>query len=397
MNIRGSIRSTPTRTWSRGIAVAALSALALAGCGSADSKSSASSGNCALPGTIKISAIEDLTGPAAEAGQRTKVGMEVAAKELSGSETLKGNKLKIEFADSASNPEQAVTAMSKAASSDSVAVLGPVLSANAVRLAPAAQQAKIPYIATQSQSAGVVDAGDYIFRVTTPESFFEQKLYAYAKSTGVKSVSIVYNNTSPTLAALAKDVIPPILKKDGISLKTSQAYQAGATDFSAIVSKVLNDSPDAVVALTNASESSPLISQLNGAGFKGPVIGTQGFGGGALAGAGSKANGVIWATSFHPDADFASTKKFVSLFEKEEKEAPSNFAAEGYDAVQLLARSLGETKCYSRDGMKAAITSVAEAGFDGAMGHLKFDKRDLRVEPIIVVWKGDRPEIVNAK
>lgn len=342
-----------------------------------------------LPAEIRIPYLQDLTGPASGAGVPGREGAEIAVQQIEESGLLGDSKIVLEFEDTASTVDQAVTLMSQATASDAIAILGPPLSSEAVAMSPIAVEAGVPFIVTQAGSDGVVDAGEYVFRVTMPQPLYQDVLVDHLVSEGVETVSYIYNNAIPTVAGLVEDVHPPLLEDAGIEVLSTSGYQTGASDFSALVSNVIEENPDAVGAMSLLAESSPLVTQLRNAGYEGLIFGNQAFDGGALEGAGELAAGAVWATDFHPDRPADQTATFVDAYEQEFGRTPNNFAAESYDAMWFLARGLaGLTDEYSRDALRDSLEAVSDEGFEGAMGSLEFEDRDLRIDAVLVMWDG---------
>src|SRR5579871_459876 len=102
---------------SRAFSIAVAAAL-VAGSASADEPS------------VKVGAIEDLTGPTARYGVAIKNGFELAAEQINAKGgVLQGRKIEMLFEDAAGQKDQAITAGKKLIARDKVvALLGPTLS-----------------------------------------------------------------------------------------------------------------------------------------------------------------------------------------------------------------------------------------------------------------------------
>lgn len=371
----------------RGLAVGALATVAvtlLAACSSSSVKSQKT-----LPANINITALEDLTGAVGGPGLLTKNGMELAAEQINSSHFLGKSTLSLSFVDTASTTQTAISAVTKVIASSSVAMLAPVLSSEGVAIAPQAQQAKLPYIATQEGSPGIVSAGDYIFRVTTPAANLTHLVTDYFGPHNIKSVAILYDESAPTDSNLAKTVYPPLLKVANVKLTDTESYQTGTVDFSAQLRKMIATHPDAIGYIGPAAFASPIVTQTRNNGFTGLMFGDIATGGTALQAAGQAAKGNIWPTDFIAGGLTDPTSvAFTKAYQAKYNQAPTNFAAEGYDAVQLLARALKAAPDYSRAGVQAGLIKATNAGFEGALGQLTFKDRDLVVKGLLGQWDG---------
>jgi len=171
--------------------VGAAAALALVASACSPSDSGGSSGDSGLSGTVEVTSIQDLTGAVGPVGISTQNGMKLAEKQINDSGMLGGAKLKISYKDTQTKSDQAASLMSSTVSTDVTAIFGPVSSQEAVVVAPIGQSAKIPTIFTQAGSKGVVDVGDYVFRVTAPQQYYQPKMAAYLKSQGINTVVLL--------------------------------------------------------------------------------------------------------------------------------------------------------------------------------------------------------------
>ena len=385
-------------------------AIVLSGCSSSKKSSSASTSPAAtaastssaatsaasspatggsLPSSIAVTAIQDLTGAVGAVGIATQNGMNLAVKQINASGMLGSTQLSINYKDTATTSAQAVSLMSAAAASDSVAIFGPVSSQESVAMAPIAQTSKVPTIFTQSGADGVIAAGNFNFRVTAPQAGFQPKLIAYLTAHNIKSVDLLYDTDVPTTKGLAENTLPPLLKAANITLKNPYGIQTTTTDISAYVSKIAGENPDAVGISDTNPGVSPAIIALRNAGYKGLIFGGSSFGAASLKAAGAQAKGVVWTTDFDPQSTFPQTVKFVADYKAAYGSAPVNYAAEGFDAVYLLAYGLKDTTGgLTRTTLQAGLTTAAKAGFSGALGQLTFEGNDLREAGYVETFDG---------
>jgi branched-chain amino acid transport system substrate-binding protein len=382
------------------ISVAAAATLVLAACSPSKSSSSgsgttaASGGSSAaaatLPAEVDVTSIQDLTGAVGSVGIATQNGMNLAVKQIAASGMLGSTKINITYKDTATTAAQAVSLMTAAAAGSAVAIFGPVSSQEAVAVAPIAQSSSVPTIFTQAGSDGIISAGNFNYRVTAPQQYYQPKMVDYLKAQGVKTVSFIYDSAVPTTKAITETTLPPLLKAAGITVKGSYGFATGTTDYSAYVSKVVTENPDAVGMEGTNPEVSPVITSLRNAGYKGKIFGGTSFGAASLKAAGDQAKGVVWATDFDPKSTFPQTVTFVKAYEDAYSGAvPTNYAAEGYDAVYLLAYGLKATKgTLSRATLQAGLAVAVKAGFSGALGPLTFEGNDLRQSGYLQTFDG---------
>jgi branched-chain amino acid transport system substrate-binding protein len=384
------------RLWRGGAVVLSAGALLVtAACGSGGD-SGGSGGGGKLPAEIKVVSVNELTGPAAFAGLSANKGYELAIEEINKQGYLgSGTKLVLDKKDTTGNAQTAASQVSTAIADKSInAIFGPVSSGPAVAVAPLADKAKMPIVFTQAGSEGVV-IGDYTFRATPPMSSYYPLIADYLKDKNIKSISVVYNAAFPTLKEIGEKVLPAVAQQNGITIKSSTGVQTTTQDFTAPMSKVVADKPDAAAVLLVGAANATGMKQLRQAGYTGPVIGNAGAGAGNLKPAGADAAGLTWPTDFHPQQKGATTQTFVNTYQAKYNEPPLNYAAEAYDAAWWLARAIKKQESADRADIQKGLAAVAKEGFEGAMGKLTFEGNDLRVKGVTVQWDGSKEVIVK--
>lgn len=401
MRTRGSISL-------RMIAVCVILVLgaALTACGDdSDSGDSGGSGGSAsgLSGTIPVTFVGDLTGPVAYVGEEEERGMRLAVDEVNSSGMLGDAKLELSISDTGSDQNKAVQQMNEAVRSDAVAIFGPLLSNEALASAPIAQAAKVPYIATQSQNDGVLEAGEYVYRLTGSQLKYDNLIVNHLAKEGIKTVKLVYANDNPTLVDVSKRLLPEGFEKVGIEVQDNIGIPTTTTDFSALTTKLTSGNPDAVGLMLVGAAFPALTKSLRTAGYEGLLFGDSAATAGTLAPAGKAADGFIYAVDFTEDLakEFPSSQKFVDAYKKENpKLTPYGYNASGYDAVKFLAEAIKASGDASREGVLEGMQQVSsKGGFDGAVGPVTFtdpDGRDIAVPGALVEWTDGRETLVQA-
>jgi branched-chain amino acid transport system substrate-binding protein len=391
------------------LAVVALTA-GLAACGSSKKSSttgsstaanaSASSSGGKLPSSIPITFVGDLTGAVAYVGQNELQGMKLAVDQVNSSNVLKGSKLVLDTKDTASDQAKATTQMSQAVNSKAVAILGPLLSNEALATAPIAQRGKVVDVATQSQNSGLLPIGNYIYRITASQLRYDNLLAEQVAKKGAKTVKLIYDSDNPTLTEVAKNLLPKKFAALGIKVTDSIGIPTATTDYASIASKLASGKPDSVGMLLVGAQFPALIKALGNAGWKGAAWGDSAATAGALGTAGAAGNGFFYALDFTETLDYPSSKAFVTAFKAANPSAKHvyGYNAVGYDAVQFIAKAIAASGDASRDGVLKGAQMVSQTGFDGALGPIKFtdpDKRDISVPGVVVEWQGGAEKIIQ--
>ncbi|MFC5748469.1 ABC transporter substrate-binding protein [Actinomadura rugatobispora] len=376
------------------IALATLIALVATGC---SGQSEGDAGGGKRPSTVKIAMLADLTGGASFCGKAARTGAETAVKKINNDGLAgPGTKLALTVKDTATNPRQAASAMSRIAGDDAVAVTFGCASQVALAVAPVAQQSKIPFVAMQSGAPGVLEAGDYVFRSTAPQSSYQKLVVDKLVPRGVKSAAIVYQSDNATLVTMGEKIYPSLLANAGISVIAREKFQGAGFDFAALASRVAGRSPDAVIMLGQGTPNVTVITQLRQAGFRGTVVGSQSFEGGVLAPLGGLADGALWASDFNTAGKSPSTRAFVDYYRSVNRAEPSTFAAQAWDSMMLLAAGVKAAPKVDRAGVRTGLQTAAGAGVEGAVGRIRFEGRDARVPGLVITWRNGREQLADA-
>lgn len=376
-------------------AVAMTTVLGTAACGSGDGGGS-NNGDGGIASTIKIAQVQDQTGPVAYAGLGASEGAELAIEEIEEQGFL-GDDVTIELEkfDTAGEIERASSEMSKAMGDRDVsAILGPVSTQQAATVAPLVGRQKVPTVFTQAGGEGVV-VNDYTFRATPPMESYYESVMDYLEEKGAKSISILYNATFPTFALLGEDDVPAMAEERGIEVAQSLSVQMTTQDFTGQAQQVAREGADALVMLLIAPQSVTALGQLEDAGYDGQIVATSVQAAGNIEAAGDSANGLVYPVPFSVAMEGDSSKAFTEAFEKKFDKEPDPYAADGYDAMWMIARAIEASGDSSREGIREGLAQVAEDGFTGAMGDLTFDGNDARIDGVLVQWQDGKESLAK--
>lgn len=323
-----------------------------------------------LPSTIHVALPLDLTGNLAAYGQQFKQGFDTALDAINSSNMLSGSKITASAKDTASTPATASSVVAQISQSNAVAMVGLDTSALALAAAPIAQKAGLPSLIDCAPD-GLLDIGDHIYSVQTSQITVATPVAERVAKSGAKSVSIVYANDNPTLTSFWKALVPA-LKSNGVTVKESVGTPIAATDYSALITRVKGDNPDAIVLATAGPGALSLVQGLRSAGYKGTLFGHPGAGT-PMAGAGSFANGFIFPTEWLPGVSNSSSKAFQTQMAKKFPSAQiTNETVDGYNAAYFLAMAIQKSHDASKSGVLKGLQEVAKTGFSGPPGQMKF-------------------------
>lgn len=313
--------------------------------------------------TVKVGAALSMTGAAAVYGASQKKGIELAADEINKSGALKNIKLEILVEDDGSTKEQGINVYQRFINRDRVAViLGPTLSTTATAADPIAQAAKVPVIAISNTAPkGITDIGDYIWRISLTEAqVIPGAMKKANQKLGFKTAAVLYGNDDVFTKA-GYDVMKRALDDLKVKIAGTQTFAKADRDFTPQLTELKNLNPDILVVSALADNASAIVSQARQLGYKGPIMGGNGFNSPAfIKNAGPAAEGVLVGTAWDASSQAPENQKFIQAMQKK-GDNPDQFAAQAYSAVYVLAEAIKRAgNKAGRDDIKAGLAKVKD-------------------------------------
>ena len=152
-------------------------------------------------------------------------------------------------------------------------------------------------------------------------------------------------------------------------------------DFSAEIAQIAAAQPDAVFAFLPGGLGINFVKQWAQAGLRGkiPLLTASTTDGIGLPAMGDAALGVISGTFWGPDFKNAANQRFVREFEAKYGRIPSQYAAQSYDAAQLLDSAIAKVKgkVDDKEAFRAALKS---ASFESVRGPMSYNNNQFVIQ-----------------
>lgn len=131
-----------------------------------------------------------------------------------------------------------------------------------------------------------------------------------------------------------------------------------------------------------------------GVGLKTPILGAFSDTPGMRESAGAALEGAFNYVEYNMDSPSPENQAFVRKFRTRFGKDPDTWAAQGYDALRILANAIRSTG--SRNSLDLAYAIRFMDPWEGANGRYKFDSRgEMEEKPIFVnVFKNGKPEVI---
>jgi len=343
------------------------------GCGS-----SSSSGK-----TIKIGAIQPISGPVSAYGTQSRDSINMAVEEINAKGGVLGKDLQVIVEDDEANPEKSKNAFTKLVTKDKVVgFVGALTSKCSLAITEEAQKRKIIMISPSSTNDAVTDAGDYIFRACYKDSFQGPVVARYAiDQLKTKTAAILFDNTNDYSVGM-KDNFKAEFEKLGGKIVIEESYATGDKDFNAQITKIKTGNPDAIFIPDYYNTVSLIAKQVKQNGINVPMLGADGWD--EIANnAGEEVVGSYYSNHYAADAKDADVEKFVSSFKAKYKgQIPNALAALAYDATYILAEAIEAAGSTDPEKIKEAMKKTNRKF---VTGQISFDEKNNPVKSITMV------------
>ena len=339
---------------------------------------------------IKIGGVAPATGEAATFGASTKNGFDMAVAEWNGKGGVLGKQVKMAFADDKGDPAEAATVWTKLIEQDKVcAIVGTVMSKCSLAGAPISQASKIPMISTSSTNPKVTLVGNYIFRVCFIDPFQGTvgAKFAFEDLKAKKAACIfdVGNDYTKGLSEFFKAKFTSL----GGEVVGYEGHATGTTDFKAQLTKVLAAKPDMLYVSDYYNDVALIAKQARELGFKGPMLGGDGWDSPKLMEVGGSAvEGCYFTNHYSQDDTSPIVQEFVKNYKAKYNATPDALAALAYDSTYIMLDAIQRAGSTDGDKIKAALVAT---DLKTVTGQVKFDDHRNPVKSAVII------EILNGK
>jgi branched-chain amino acid transport system substrate-binding protein len=376
--------------------VVALFGIALACLSSA---SAAPSGTASGGEPIKIGAIFAVTGPAAYLGAPEEKTARMLADQINSTGGLIGRPVEIIVKDSGGSSEKAISfAKQLIEEAGVVAIVGPTTSGESMAIKELCQKASMPLISCAAAETITNPVAKYVFKTPQKDNYIVEWIYRTMNKLGISKIGVVASNTGFGNGGRAQ--LEKYASKYGITIAISEAYDANATDLSALLTKVNATGAEAVVNWSIEPAQAIVAKNMRQLKMTQALFQSHGFGNVKyVEAAGEAAEGIIFpcgrllVADELPDGNPQKKllQKYASDYKSAYKEEASTFGGHAYDAITVLCAAIKAAKSTEPDEIVAALEGLKDfAGTGGSFSFSDADHNGLSMDSIamITVRKG---------
>lgn len=337
----------------------------------------ASSGNGAETGDkstepVKIGMIAPVTGEKAEFGKSMWMSIEMAVDEVNAAGGVLGRQVELVTMDSKAQPKAAVEAAEALVQDDSiVAVLGPMMSGEAIACAPVFEDAGIIELAPVANHPDYAAMGDYMFTMAASQieeypAMVEKQIkgFHHADSVGVLYVATDYGVS-------CYNQFEASCKEQSVQITDAESFLDLEKDFTNLLLKVRQTNPQLLVIVSQQIECAAILKQVKELGWDIPiaVISTN-YSDQTLQLAGDATEGITSITAFFVSEDDPAVWEYAQKFEERAGYEPTVHGILSYDAAGVLCDAINRAGSTDRRQVLEALK--ATDGWKGLAGEYRF-------------------------
>lgn len=382
-------------------AVACAMVLAMAACGSgagnADNNAGGSntSSTAEAGTTFKIGGIGPITGAAAIYGTNVMNGIQLAVDEINANGGVNGYNLELNFQDDEHDAEKSVNAYNTVKDWGAQMIIGSVTSTPCIAVSEKTHEDNMFQI-TPSGSAVKCTQYDNAFQIcfSDPNQGAASAQYIGENNLAQK-VAVIYDSSDVYSSGIYESFVKGA-EDQSFEIVVAEAFTAdNKTDFSVQLQKAKDAGADLVFLPIYYQESALILAQANDMQYAPKWFSCDGMDG-ILSVENfdtSLAEGVMLLTPFAADSEDEASKKFTSAYEAAYNDTPNQFAADGYDAVYVIAEAIKASNATPSmsaseicDAFKSVMTEISVDGVTSS-GMTWLATGEVNKEPKAVVIK----------
>lgn len=327
---------------------------------------------------VKIGFIGTMSGPGGALGQDQYDAFMLAIEQNDGK--LGGVPVSVVREDDQLKPDVGVQAATRLLESEHVPIITGVTFSNVMMaIHKPITDAKVFLIGSNAGPAPIAgkQCSPYFFSSSWDNDMLHEAGGQLSSDLGYKNMYVMAANYQAGRDAVSG------FKRDYTGKVIDEVYtQVNQPDYSAEIAQLQAASPDAVYVFYPGGMGVNFVKQYRQAGLLGtlPLISVSTIDGSTLPALKKLAIGAITSAPYAPNLDNAQNKQFVKAFVEKYKRAPSMYAAQSYDAANLIASALSKVKGDLSD-KEAFRAALKEADFDSVRGSFKFESNQFPDAP----------------
>jgi ABC-type branched-subunit amino acid transport system substrate-binding protein len=309
------------------------------------------------------------SGPAAELGQRMRVGIEAHFKAVNAAGGVNGRQLKLVTRDDGYEPEKSKAAVKALIEEDKVfALIGSVGTPTGLATVPILTAAQVPLVGMFTGAQGLREPFNrHVFHVRA--SYFDEaeRIVQHLTTLGVKKIAVFYQDDAYGKTVL--DGVERALARRQLKTVALGTVQRNSTDVEKALATILPAAPEAIVQVSAYKSCAAFIKQARAKGFGGQFFNVSFVGSQALADElGDAGSGVVISqvVPFPYGASTAVAREYQQRMKEAGHKELDFSSLEGFLTAKVFVEGLKRAgRNLTRDGLITGLESMRDVNFGG--------------------------------
>ena len=325
---------------------------------------------------LKIGFIGPLTGAAAVYGTSCLQGAQIAVDEIN---AKGGMQIELIAQDDEHDPEKSVNAYNTLWDEGAQMIVGCVTTGPCKAVSAEAYNDRMFMLTPSASSTEVTEGKDNMYQVcfTDPNQGSASAQYIVDNALATK-VAVIYNTADAYSTGIYQTFVGAAAEL-GLEVVSATTFTDDTTDFSVQLTDAKDNGADLVFLPIYYTPASMILNQANAMEYAPVFFGVDGMDG-ILPLEGfdtSLAEGLMLLTPFAADAEDERTQAFVAAYQAAYTDVPTQFSADGYDAVYALYEAslqggiTAETS--TEDACEILVSVMPEITVSGLTGEMDWE------------------------
>ncbi len=341
------------------------------------------------PDVYRIGAILSMSGATPHYGTVMSRGALVAVDEINAAGGIDGRKLELVIEDHKSGSTQAAVAgMNRLINVVKTPAVLSSFSGPTVAIAPISKEKQVFVLNGGGVSLKMIGVSPYMFHNRSLATDLAAAAVRRAKDRGFKRIAQIAGRSEFGDSVIAAS--QEVAKKLGMEVVATEQFAADATNIDTQVAKLRAAKPDVVLNWPTTPQAGLVVKRVREIGMEQPIISMEWTNEDTKLAGVASSNGVEVATDyFAPAADNPMGQRFYDEYKKRYGEDPDFYAANYYEAVQVIATLIRRAKAKGGDFWTGARLTEAlweDPAFDSVYGgKMTFQKNGVALKRVAIL------------
>jgi len=323
---------------------------------------------------ILLGIVGTYSGKTSDHGISVRNGILMAFEEINDEGGIDGYEIELVTVDDENDPEKIKAEVDKLLEKDITAILGPVTSGMAAEIVDKANDSEVLMIGPTVSSNIFTGLDDYLIRVVTPSKALGKNLANYiVENTGLEKVLAFYDKSNEEYCLDILNEFKANFNTNGYQVIEEIAFDSNDVDYNALVEKVKEYNPDAVIFIASAGDVASFAQNVRAEGLDTQLIAT----GWAkqielIENGGEAVEGMLLGANFDESIQVPEFLEFRENYNEKYGKDPNFGAVYGYEIASIVINTLKNNANVKKDNIKEII--LEEGDFPGLMGDIEFDE-----------------------